>query len=413
MRSLRIIVIFLCLLQCFSIPPTNASNTKLKFNTEIHDSKIWNDLKEKNIKFLAFPPFLKPSGTEVVEINSNFTVVSPSISQQGFGPLEKIGTQFVTIGGKCISFFTGSSSCDSLVFFSEDSNKRTLLNLQSATGLDQHDLVAETINSFWGMRYSIKSCSENLNLCGGDLKPKNVTHFADCEVVNFDRNGELKSTWSAAQHLSSEEVLWEYWKNGIYQNSYADPFHCNSIDLNKKSKKMLVSMRHTNSVYAYDIQTGLVEWKIGGKVTKQISLSPKSSSSSISLGGQHDARWVSQSSITLLDNASNTGKSARGLILAIDNSNYKVLQVFDDPSQSQSQCTGSFRRFNLENKSYFVAGWGCSANGATLFTSRGKPIVSIAPDGKANSKHFQFDSGPMTVLNSVLSYRIYPILIRP
>jgi len=412
-RIVLILTLGIFMLQTVFAPTTNAVDTKLKFNIQIHDSKIWNDLKEQKVKFLAFPPFLKPSGTEVIEINSNFSVVSPSVSQQGFAPLEKVGTRFVTIGGNCISLFTGGSSCDSLVFFSDKSNQTTFLKLNSASGLDQHDLIAETGNSFWGMRYSIKSCLENSKLCGGELQPKNVTHFADCEVINFDNKGELKSTWSATQHLSSEEVLWEYWKNDIFQNNYADPFHCNSIDLDKKSKKMLISMRHTNSVYAYDIKTGLVEWKIGGKVTKQISLSPKNINSPISLGGQHDARWVSQSSITLLDNATNTGKPARGLILSIASPHYRVLGVFEDPSQSQSQCTGSFRRFNLKNQSYFVAGWGCSVNGATLFSSRGKSIVSIYPDGNANSKHFQFDSGPLTVLNSVLSYRIYPILIRP
>jgi hypothetical protein len=369
-------------------------------------------LKDQEIKFLAFPAFLKPAGREVLEINSNFSKISPSSIQQGFAPLVSRGNQYVTIGGNCLSYFTGSSSCDSLVFFSKNQGQRTFLELKSATGLDQHDLFVENANSFWGIRYSLNPCKDNQEMCGGENTPRTVTNFADCEIINFARSGEVVTSWSAAKYLSANEILWDYWKDDIYQNEYADPFHCNSIDVNKTNKRVLISMRHTNSIYSLNMKTKSIDWKIGGNLDSGSSLKPKYLNSSISFGGQHDARWVSMNSITLLDNGTNTERAARGLIVSVEKTKYRVLGRFEDPTNAKSQCTGSFRRFNLKSGSFFIAGWGCSANGATIFNSRGTPIVSIALDPLANRQYYQFVSGPLEALNSVLSYRVYPIPIK-
>lgn len=387
-----------------------AEQPNLKFIKMVHNADLINRIENKNISFLAFPAFMKAPGNQVLEINSDFSEIDLFKAQQPFAPLIRVEKKFVTIGGTCTSYFMGSSSCDSLVFFSDEGNQRQVMKLSEATGLDQHDFIATSSNSYWGIRYSIKDCQENLNLCGGNQKRPETQKFADCEVINFNQKGKILSSWSAAESLPSSEVLWDYWKDDIFQGNFTDPFHCNSIDINRTSKKLLISMRHTNSIYAVDFAKNKVEWKIGGNYLGGQSLDSKIPSQELVLGGQHDARWVSPTSISLLDNATNTGKPARGLLLSILQQNYKILGVFEDPTRSESQCTGSFRRFNLDGETFFIAGWGCSKNGATIFTARAKPVVSVMLDNSKNAQYHRWPSGPQEALNGVLSYRVYPFI---
>ncbi len=387
-----------------------AQEPNLKFTKMVHNADLMNRIENKNLSFLAFPAFMKAPGSQVLEISSDFSDVGLFTAQQPFAPLIRLEKKFVTIGGTCTSYFMGSSSCDSLVFFQHENNQPQVTKLSQATGLDQHDLFAANSNSYWGIRYSIKDCQENLNLCGGSQKRPETQKFADCEVINFNQKGQILNSWSAAESLPWSEVLWDYWKDDIFQGNFVDPFHCNSIDVNRTSKKLLISMRHTNSIYAVDIAKKKVEWKIGGNYLRGQSLESKNPSLELVLGGQHDARWVSPTSISLLDNATNTGKPARGLLVSIHQQNYRILGVFEDPTKSESQCTGSFRRFNSSGEAFFIAGWGCSKNGAAIFTSRGKPIVSIMLDNSKNTAFFRWPPGPQEALNGVLSYRVYPFI---
>jgi hypothetical protein len=394
----------------FSISANATEAPNLKFTKIIHSPELLPLLESDRLGFLAFPSFMASPGNQVLDIASDFSSVNLHNNQQGFAPLIRIGSSFVTIGGPCSNAFFGTSSCDSLVFFSIKGQERKVVKLNDASGLDQHDLIATKGDSFWGVRYSIHDCKQNPGFCGGKNQPKVVTHFADCEIINFKNSGEIVTLWSAAKNLPVTEILWDYWKDDIYQSNFADPFHCNSIDFNRTSSKLLVSMRHTNSIYALNLEEKTVEWKIGGNYLHGVSLSRNLTEDEIEIAGQHDARWISPNSISLFDNGSNAGRPARGLIISIKDRHYRTLGIFQDPTFSKSQCTGSFRRFNLSGTAYFVAGWGCSKNGATVFTSRGKPIVSIMIDPLRSSKYFQFDSGPLTVLNTALSYRIYPYL---
>lgn len=380
----------------------------LKFKRIVHNKELLTQLENSRVSFLAFPAFMKSPGNQVLELQADFSKVNLFSAQQGFAALISSGDLLVTIGGSCTSYFFGSSSCDSLVFFSSSTGNARINKLKAASGLDQHDLVADGSKSFWGMRYVIKDCQDNMLLCGGSRKPANVKKFADCEIIKFNLNGDILKSWSAANSLPTSEILWDFWKDDIFQTSYADPFHCNSLDFNRINNKLLVSMRHTNSIYSIDIEKNHVDWKIGGSYLPETSLTSKISKPELIFAGQHDARWVSDRSISLFDNATNTGRPAKGMTISIQNGYYKVLGLFEDPTKSESQCTGSFRRFNSNGEIFFIAGWGCSENGATVFTVRGKPVVSIMLDSVSNSPYTPFDSGPQKILNSVLSYRIYP-----
>ena len=404
------VMILLISVPFFSIRANAVESPNLKFTEIIHNPELLPLLEGDKIKFLAFPSFMAPPGNQVLEIASDFGSVNLFINQQPFAALIKIGNRFVTIGGRCSSAFFGTSSCDSLIYFSIKDQKRYAVKLNDASGLDQHDLIATKDGSFWGARYSTHDCTENPGFCGGKNRPKAITQFADCEIINFNESGDIVSSWSAAKNLPATEILWDYWKDEIYQSNFADPFHCNSIDFNRTNSKLLISMRHTNSIYAVDLAKKTLEWKIGGNYIKGVSLSQDFPDDQIAIAGQHDARWVSPNSISLLDNGTNAGRPARGLIISIRDQKFKTLGIFQDPTLSKSQCMGSFRRFKLSGAAYFIAGWGCSKNGATVFTARGKPIASIMINSLRSSQYFQYNSGLLTVLNTSLSYRIYPYL---
>jgi hypothetical protein len=93
-----------------------------------------------------------------------------------------------------------------------------------------------------------------------------------------------------------------------------DPFHVNSID-EEPDGNILVSARHTHTVYEIDRKTGRIRWRLGGK------------RSSFDTGGaklfawQHDARRVDPGRISLYDNAANgvkPGRHSRGLVIRVD-----------------------------------------------------------------------------------------------
>src|SRR5215212_4846489 len=93
-----------------------------------------------------------------------------------------------------------------------------------------------------------------------------------------------------------------------------DPVHVNSID-EEPDGNILVSGRHTQTVYEIDRRTGKVRWRLGGK------------RSSFHSGGgtlfawQHDARRRQDGTISLYDNAANAvrpHRESRGLIIDLD-----------------------------------------------------------------------------------------------
>ena len=92
-----------------------------------------------------------------------------------------------------------------------------------------------------------------------------------------------------------------------------DPVHINSID-EEPNGDLLVSARHTHTVYKIDRSTAKIEWRLGGR------------RSSFDAGGeklfawQHDARRLKDGTITLFDNAASEARPnvySRGLKLRL------------------------------------------------------------------------------------------------
>lgn len=361
--------------------------------------------------------FLKPFlASKNIELGLDLSYKQIGMSGSG-GPISLSDSGKTSIFADCTARTAGAVDCDSvLIYKSPDISSSSVssdyekLDISSLGGIDNHEILPDPDGKhFWAARYLVKPCGSTTYLCG-IKSPKLTKSFFDCEVIKFDRNAKISFSWLASRKLPKSELRMEHWASfpigGAYDGIYADPFHCNSIDVSADSKKFLVSMRHTDSVYEVDVKTGSVNWKLGGNLLKGKSLLINGKNPSTVLGGQHDARYAASGAISVFDNGTNQGRAARGLVVLPNqkNKSAKIISEMKDPLGENSRCTGSFR--SVAKASYWVATWGCSSNGATVFDSKGKPIVSAYfARSEANRP---FIGTPISFIATGFGYRALP-----
>lgn len=252
-------------------------------------------------------------------------------------------------------------------------------------GLDGHELVFdEQRGGYWAIRYGEIACEADsaypsCDRVDSDGQP--LEFFYDCEILRIDE-GEVAYRWSAAETFPAEQ-----WRGEIERGDpTSDPFHCNSVEPRLDSDEFIVSARNTDAVFAVDMASGQVSWKLGGVYWPGVSLTIEneinagygvtSTQQGQLFGGQHDARLWNDGTLSVFDNRSGTGQPARGMVFEfVDESTVRVVQVMDDPGRNLSMCTGSLRKF--EGTGFWVAGWGCSYSGLTVFDEFSRPVVEL------------------------------------
>lgn len=203
--------------------------------------------------------------------------------------------------------------------------------------------------------------------------PEVVT--ADLSSVGGSTQGQLRNPVFQEVDIRTGKLLLEW--RGIdhipLTDSYlplAEPFdylHINSIKVTPDGH-LLVSARHTWSVYKVHRRTGQVIWRLGGKRSDfhMDRASPFS--------WQHDAQWPADGAITLFDNGSdgsiNTEARSRGLVLNVDEKGRKVTvaQELIHPKPLLAVAMGSVQ--TLPDGNLFV-GWGTEPY-VSDFTGDGK-----------------------------------------
>jgi hypothetical protein len=123
--------------------------------------------------------------------------------------------------------------------------------------------------------------------------------------------GTVVFEWHASDHVSTAESY-----NSPSGNQPFDFFHINSIDVGPDGN-LLISARHTWTIYKVDRQSGAVIWRLGGK-RSDFQMGPGAT-----FAWQHDARWQPDGSISVFDDGSNgvgqpPEQQSRGLILEVD-----------------------------------------------------------------------------------------------
>jgi len=195
-------------------------------------------------------------------------------------------------------------------------------------------------------------------------------------------SGRLLFEWRASDHVDPAE-------------SYLPPpfgkpldfFHINSVDADTDGN-LLVSSRHTWTVYKIDRVTGRVIWRLGGKK------SDFAMGQGARFAWQHDARRQPDGSITLFDNGSDgstpsTEDLSRGLVLDVSESAHtaSLRNAYTHPAiLAMSQ--GSMQLLPDGN---VVVGWGFQPR-FTEFAADGTIILDgRLPDGSFSYRTLHFD----------------------
>jgi hypothetical protein len=109
----------------------------------------------------------------------------------------------------------------------------------------------------------------SLQLADGGLEALGPgSSMLDCDLVELDSSGNVVWRWMASSHLDPVSACtWHVSAPGLALPDgglVADPYHCNSIDVDPSNGNLLVSGRDMDSIFYVDRATDRILWKMGG-----------------------------------------------------------------------------------------------------------------------------------------------------
>lgn len=156
----------------------------------------------------------------------------------------------------------------------------------------------------------------------GDLRPlggPKKGYLYDCRVQEVDiATGRVLLDWKGSDHIPVAEtylgLTQDEGHDGTTSGRAFDPYHFNAVD--DDGDGLLVSARHTHTVYSIDRTSGEVRWRFGGK-SSDIAVPDDAV-----FAWQHDVRRQPDGSVTLFDNHlySGTDGHSRGMVFTVDES---------------------------------------------------------------------------------------------
>jgi hypothetical protein len=183
--------------------------------------------------------------------------------------------------------------------------------------------------------------------------------------------GEVLFEWRSSDHVSVEESYVKPPDDPAYPYDY---FHINSIDVDSDGD-LLVSARHTWSVYKIDRKSGEVIWRLGGK-RSDFEMGPGTRTAF-----QHDARRQPDGTITIFDNGAHpkVHEQSRGIVVELDEDDMTATLRREYTHPDKLLSTSQANMQVLPNGNVFI-GWGSepffsefSRDGKLLFNARFRP----------------------------------------
>jgi hypothetical protein len=226
-----------------------------------------------------------------------------------------------------------------------DRSYRELARVRAANGrhMDLHEFVLTPEGTALFTCYP-ETVQADLSLMGG---PRDG-HVLASVIQEVDvASGRLLLEWRGLDHVPVTDSYKPL--GGLY-----DYLHANSIALTPDGN-LLVSARHTWTLYKLERHTGRVLWRLGGK-RSHFTLGPHAR-----FAWQHDARQPSDGRVTLFDNGSDGSTrvehQSRGLVLAVDESRRTVdlEHAYTNPKPLQATALGSLQILPDGNA---LVGWG-------------------------------------------------------
>jgi hypothetical protein len=189
-------------------------------------------------------------------------------------------------------------------------------------------------------------------------------HVLESIIQELDiASGQVVFEWASLPHVSVAESYRSLWAPYDY-------LHVNSVSP-MADGTLLVSARHTWSLYKLDRQTGNIIWRVGGK------RSDFRMGRGAQFAWQHDAQEVSGQTLTVFDNGTNgpikTENQSRGLALDVDESR-KVVGLRVAYTNRRPLLATAMGSVQTLPSGRVVVGWGTAAR-TTAFSAGGAPLL--------------------------------------
>ncbi len=243
-----------------------------------------------------------------------------------------------------------------------DTSYRTIAEVSAGAGLlsDLHEFELTAGGTALVTAYPARSA--DLTSVGGPAQG----WLYDCHIQEIDvATNDLLFDWRASDHIGLDESYQPLGATGTDISTPYDAYHFNAISADSDAT-LLLSARHTHTVYSIDRSTGEIAWRMGGKKS-DFTVDPDAA-----FAWQHHARRQSANEISLFDNHTldATGTS-RGLLLAVDDQakTVKLKQEYTRPNHL-GNAMGSTQLLGNGN---VLVGWG-TQNAATEFSSDGTAL---------------------------------------
>ena len=241
---------------------------------------------------------------------------------------------------------------------------------------DQHDLILTPQGT--AIFFGYEPAAADLSGFGG---PKDGA-LVDGVLYEIDiATGKIVFQWRGRDHITLDE-------------SYATPtgripydyLHANSVEVDRDGT-LLVSARHTWTIYKIDRGTGAIRWRLGGK-RSDFAIGPDAA-----FAWQHDARRRSDGTLGLFDNEAgitNRSNASRGLILDVDETarTARLVRALAHPDALLAPSQGSVQE--LPGRGSLV-GWGQQPR-FTEYAADGTLVASGAlPADNGSYRAYKFD----------------------
>jgi hypothetical protein len=258
-------------------------------------------------------------------------------------------------------------------------------------GSDEHEALLLSNGNYLLQAYKPKCCYD-LTPYGG---PSNAT-IVDAEVQELTPAGALVWKWDASDHIPLSEVPRDWWnyilRPAVTVNGAWDVYHLNSME--PTGGDLLLSFRHLDAVYRINKSSGDILWKLSGthRPESLTVVGDPIFDSGSEFGGQHDARELSDGTITVHDNGYqwSVRRKPRAVRYRIDTTakTATLVEQVTDPGTTTAGCCGSARKLPGGD---WVADWGQN-DGIRELTAGGALVFGLTWD------------------NSLFSYRAHPVL---
>jgi hypothetical protein len=216
----------------------------------------------------------------------------------------------------------------------------------------------------------------------------------NAELQQISPRGNLVWRWRSQDHISLAQTgrWWPYTIAHPARSGY-DVAHWNSIE--PHGNAVIASFRQLDAVYKINKSAGAIAWKLGGTSIGR-SLEVIGDPQQYPLGAQHDARLLSDGTLSAFDNRTALNDPQPRMVRYRINQNAgtaTLLESISDPGVPASYCCGSARRVPGGD---WLIGWGKAAP----VPDSGGAIGGYRPDGE-RAFLLSFDS--------TFSYRAHPV----